>query len=104
MVGRRLNDERFIGVVCLEACGYKVLVEQESGFNARPSFRGKHNTIKCYIKVASDFLDGVFLANFGVRKGPKNRVQGHEERLSEDPRQVHGSCRNLFSLHRHVEY
>lgn len=53
--------------------------------------------------VIHDLFLGMFLTNFGIRKCPEDRVESHEDRLSEYPGQINRSSFDLLLLDFDVE-
>lgn len=53
--------------------------------------------------MALDFLDGVLFSYLGIREGPENGVQSHEQRLYEYPSEINRSGDHLFFMHGDIE-
>lgn len=103
MVRRRVDHERFLGVVGLEACSHEVLVEKQGGLDPWPSFRRKNNSLQSHIQVTPDLIYRMLLADIRIRKRPEEGVERHEKGLGENPGEIDRPRGNLLSMHPNIK-
>lgn len=80
----------------------EIFVQLNRRFNTRPPVCRVVDGFQSKRQVTENLFERVILTDRGIGQRPQDRVQSHEKRLREDPRQIYDMALDLSTLHAHV--